>query len=379
MNNKVWVDATERGYLVFPDPFIMTLEVVGDNDINLDQLKQAVVKASISNPTARSVIRGYLGFSHWVDSHHNAPVFDVPDWNYDNAYDLWRKHDIRQGPNVMVLRIPKGFVIQIHHALFDGMGIIMFTEDIFRCLRGEPALGENAQYSNQRLFFDRSLQCPAPEIIKNDAKRPFTATHHETRSVYKRFKVAGRFGQPVSKVAYAIGKAIEGHCRLKLLVDLRHYQPKEERTLRNMTGLVFVDIDQNESPNEIQEKIKIKLNQKLDLTCDKWFYRIGPWIPIRMMRGLLNLFINKANENPFGRTSGTLSSIGRLPKGFYCDHFIAKSLIPIPYNDPTVPFFCCMSYTRTHIDFMIKMSAKLGSDGRIDLFAENIKQALQTL
>ena len=90
------VDVMEKTYLGSPDIILITWGVRGNQDIPLQQLRQAVLSASEANPTIRHIVKGHLGYSCWQDSQRPPPVYDHPDWDGSkNLKHYWQNHSFR--------------------------------------------------------------------------------------------------------------------------------------------------------------------------------------------------------------------------------------------------------------------------------------------
>ena len=135
---RVWL-AADR----IQGPFVNQLVIEGSGTLLPSLLRSAVDAAGTVHPGMRVRLQGWLGWSRWKADGRGPDFRVVSGERWDGmsprgAPFLEEPLDPRRGAVCEVLWVegptPR-VVIRSHHAVTDGRGASLFTDDVFRALR----------------------------------------------------------------------------------------------------------------------------------------------------------------------------------------------------------------------------------------------------
>ena len=138
----------------------------GEGDLVLKDWQNAVVGAVAAYPAIRLICKGHLGFTRWVNEGPlpHVELIENHHWNgisSEGAPFAQRTLSLREGPCAEIILLPGSparVVFRTHHALMDGMGMLIFIEAVFQALRGEEITGNNTSVSIKELN-NQKLRC----------------------------------------------------------------------------------------------------------------------------------------------------------------------------------------------------------------------------
>ncbi|MFT7371767.1 MAG: NRPS condensation-like uncharacterized protein [Oleiphilaceae bacterium] len=380
-------------------PCIIQMVIEGDASIDVEALRRATTKASYANPGSRVKLKGHLGFSRWVDSEHSTPVRVIEnDWNglsNAEAEFLQDPLPVRKGPTSEVLIIinkvlNKSFVIiRSHHGAMDGRGTLHFSNDVFRCLRGELPVGENNNITDMELA--KSINHNAqPSFLAPDVSaptgQPINISDDEKRqtSRWVRRSLHGKHKGVLAKVALEIAHYTrlkgEQNVRFQIPVDMRFHKAGLHSTA-NLTGGIVVTVDIDTNSEQWNQNIKSQLADKKETEIPR-FFRFFPfhflnWIPRKIIHNSNNRLVKKRRIQGQFRTTGILSNLGLLKlEQFSGKGFNAQKCYFVPPEFDTTALFVTLAGHPEGVEILIRAPTELDG-GRIekllDFIIDNIE------
>jgi NRPS condensation-like uncharacterized protein len=384
----------------FHTPCVNQMVVEGHGDIDSDKLRKSVIKASYANPGSRVKLKGHLGFSRWVDSDLSTPLRIVHEnWDgrsNDDSEFLLKPLPPRSGPTsevVLVIAETKHFIIiRTHHGVMDGRGTLHFANDIFRCLRGEKAIGENSHINDMQLAQSLNDHAKADSLGRDvaaatGAAKPVSTLAVEIPSRWIRKTLLGKHKGLLSKVALEIARYArlngEEIVRFQIPVDMRPHQEGLNSTA-NLTGGIVVNVNLNTSSEDWNADIQQQLAGKKEAEIPRFFkflpFHFLNWVPTAVIRSSNNKLIKKRRTNSQFRTTGVISNLGLLKvKEFSGAEFIADKSYFIPPEFETTALFVTLAGHPEGVEIIMRSPEQLDG-GRIekmmDFVIHNIEQTV---
>lgn len=293
-------------------------------------LRAAVTEASLAHPGSRLVLRGRLGRLRWeaTDTPVALHVIDqVGDSDLRNIM-LSGGFDFRLGPTVEVLFVRRPaprLIVAAHHSVMDGRGVMTFTEDIFRCLRGETPLGAE----DPVVYSDLAVPAAGPSLIDRPARSPLTVpapARRENGFLSLRHRVRG----PVTRVLPAVLHALAGgvfrrhpeqsRCYFLVPADLR---PLREgvRTTGNLASALRIEVRRGDTTRMIAEQIRTRLadgEPAAQVYQPAWLTQVLSRVPLSIIRRILAVLRWLRLRGWLGfMYSASVSNVGRMPLDAY--------------------------------------------------------------
>jgi NRPS condensation-like uncharacterized protein len=378
-------DSNKNGQLHTPCVNQMVIE--GDGTINDDDLRKAVIKASYANPGSRVKLVGHLGFSRWIDSDHSTPLRVVrKHWdgrNNDDAEFLLKPLPTRSGPTSEVVLVHANdnkhfIIIRSHHGAMDGRGTLHFTNDIFRCLRGEDPIGENSHINDMQLALSLNDHAKADRLGRDVAAatgsaKPQSAQTLEKPSRWIRQTLLGKHKGLLAKVALEIARYArlngEDCVRFQIPVDMRPHSVGLNSTA-NLTGGIVVNVNLDTTAEDWNLDIQQQLGEKKETEIPRFFklfpFHLLNWVPTSIIRNSNNKLINKRQKNSLFRTTGVISNLGLLNVDQFSGlEFIAKKSYFIPPEFETTALFVTLAGHHEGIEIIMRSPHQLDG-GRVE-------------
>lgn len=392
-------DSDQNGKL--HTPCINQMVVEGHGDIDSEKLRSAITKASYANPGSRIKLVGHLGFSRWVDSDHSTPLRIVHShWDgrsNDHAEFLLQPLPIRTGPTSEVVLVHsdnnKHYIIfRSHHGAMDGRGTLHFANDVFRCLRGEEAIGENSHINDMQLAQSLNNHAKADDLGPDIAAATGIARIDEQQDLSQpsrwiRQTLKGKHKGLLAKVAIEIARYTrlngEDSVRFQIPVDMRPHQEGLNSTA-NLTGGIVVDVNLNTTPEDWNLNIQQQLAEQKETEIPRFFkffpFKLLNWVPTSVIRNSNNKLINQRRENSVFRTTGVISNLGLLKvEQFSGPRFSAKKCYFIPPEFETTALFVTLSGHSEGVEIIMRSPIQLDG-GRVqkmmDFVINNIEQSV---
>lgn len=382
-------------------PCVNQMVVEGHGDIDSEKLRTAVTRASYANPGSRVKLAGRLGFSRWVDSDHSTPLRIVHShWDgrsNDNADFLLQPLPTRTGPTSEVVLVhsdkDKHFIIfRTHHGAMDGRGTLHFANDVFRCLRGEEAIGENSNINDMQLAQSLNDHAKAddlgPDVGAATGAAKAIAEDTNKPSRWIRQTLMGKHRGLLAKVALEIARYTrlngEDTVRFQIPVDMRPHKEGLNSTA-NLTGGIVVNISLDTTAEDWNRDIKQQLAEKREAEIPRFFkffpFHLLNWVPTSVIRSSNDKLVKKRRLNSVFRTTGVISNLGLLNvKDFSGPGFNASKSYFIPPEFETTALFVTLSGHPEGVEILMRAPEQLDG-GRVqemmDFVINNIMQNAQ--
>ncbi|MGD9486168.1 non-ribosomal peptide synthetase [Streptomyces sp. TRM70308] len=347
------VSPMEAWFLVYPDdvPGVMHLFVRGAGHLARPQLAAAVAQAAAACPGTRLTREGMT----WTDSGVAPEVRELPEGGLDpaaDAPDLHRPLMGDGGPTCEVLVAPRerhpdggrgtDVVFRAFHGALDGKGLLLWAQEVFRALRGEPPAGAPDPVSEARLLERLDARgVPASPGVEPDLDWPSALGRRPTDAArrgffWRRRTVDGSHPAAVAKAALALTRA-RGLAtgRFMVPVDLRRHAP-ELRSTGNLTHNPLFEVDADAGWEDAHERMLTLLAEGHDLAAraDPVLTRL-PLDTLR--RQIAELDAYSARRGTYAALA-ILSHMGRIDAAaFTAPAFRATEVFALPNSGPVGP------------------------------------------
>ena len=364
-------------------------QIIFDGDGVLDRAKwiSAVEIASAANPGSRLIMKGYPFACRWVDSGITPRVREVDgsQWSgrdLEGASFVLDQLSPIEGPTCEVVLVqgkPLRVVFRSHHGVMDARGTLLWAEDIFRALRGEPVLGST--YTSNDVEFMRNLPKIEREKLSKNNITPGGKVHGDDQGfVWLRKTIPGRFRNLQSQVIYLTAreawKHSDGTVIFCISVDLRRHMPPDTRATGFLSSTIFMEIRPEYTVEQITELFKKYLNEKRELTYS-WLNKLLFFVPIRLINYFFQRMSKKMHNSGRYLASGIVVTMGLIPLEKYTGGgFSSSNMYAIPPYLDVIPFFIGMASNGKDIEVVITMNKALGSNGRIEAIMDSITSQL---
>jgi hypothetical protein len=359
----------------------------GDGVLDKDKWISAVEMSSTANPGSRLIMKGYPFACRWVDSGITPRVREVDgsQWSgrdLEGAPFLMERLSPTEGPTcevVLVQGSPLRVIFRTNHGVMDAGGTLLWAEDIFRALRGEPVLGSTSTLNDEEIS-KKLPQVRKEKISKNNITPGGSVQGNDQGFLWLRRTLPGRFRNLLSQVVYLSAreawKYSDGPVVFCVSVDLRRHLPPDTRATAFLSKNIFMEIKPEYTVEKITKLTKKYLSEKREVNYYGWG-KLLFFVPI----GLINYFFQKIGKKmqDAGRylASGIVVTMGVVPLENYTGGgFHASAMYAItPYID-VIPFFIGMASNGKDIEVVITMNKALGSNGRIEAIMDGITSRL---
>jgi hypothetical protein len=332
-------------------------------------------------------MKGYPFACRWVDSGITPRVREVDgsQWSgrdLEGAPFLMERLSPTEGPTcevVLVQGSPLRVIFRTNHGVMDAGGTLLWAEDIFRALRGEPVLGSTSTLNDEEIS-KKLPQVRKEKISKNNITPGGSVQGNDQGFLWLRRTLPGRFRNLLSQVVYLSAreawKYSDGPVVFCVSVDLRRHLPPDTRATAFLSKNIFMEIKPEYTVEKITKLTKKYLSEKREVNYYGWG-KLLFFVPI----GLINYFFQKIGKKmqDAGRylASGIVVTMGVVPLENYTGGgFHASAMYAItPYID-VIPFFIGMASNGKDIEVVITMNKALGSNGRIEAIMDGITSRL---
>jgi len=345
------VSALERYSLVLNEVHRYHVEGVLEGMGNVDEilLQHAVDQAAEANPAIRVRLRGFLGFSRWVDSGISPQVETLPLTDWEGQSELGtgfmshRLDAMRGDPIADVLIVPclDGYtriVFRTLHAAIDGRGFLHWVAEVCRAMRGEPLLGSDSTLTDLDIQDQYKDQIEPEPAAPPSACIPILAPDDQAREtlsyVWRRVVIDHNVPQMLPRMAEFLAswarRREQGNVGFTIPIDYRGLRT-DEMGLGNLTGYVRMTVAPEETSRQLMLQLGKKIRAKADCRQFPGIKRLL-WMPVRfMVRQLLPKVDAILHTVTPALPSGGLVSMGNVFKENYSfPGFTAKMLYGIP-------------------------------------------------
>jgi hypothetical protein len=367
----------------------LILEGTGSFDAGM--WRGAVEAASQDNPGSRLVRQGSRMGLKWVDSGIPPPVRQVEGGGW-NGYDLGNAPFLLQrlnpdcGPTCEVLLIrgePLRVAFRTLHAVMDLVGTMVWADDIFRVLRGEPTIGSGSTLTDLQLL--KSLQGPKPRVaVGHEPGRRFRAPTGMPSDdlpgfAFRRLRIETNGSNFLARLLLLIARNGQmqqsGDARFAVSVDLRRRMPGLKSTA-NLVRDIFVDVDSHTTAQGITDSIRAQLNAFQDSVY--WPVEMPlQHSPPALLRAFAKLSKFRRRKGEY-RVTGLAANMGRISlERFRGGGFNPQGVFAIPPGHPAYPLFLAAFGYDKFLDIGFTVPNGLATGGRLELLLEAVKTGLQ--
>ncbi|MBN2160981.1 MAG: hypothetical protein JW807_16440 [Spirochaetes bacterium] len=372
---------------IYP-PIANQIVFEGRGVLDEERWRRAVEKVAESNPGCRLVVKGHVGFSHWVASDH-APLVravDAGGWDgtvSEGAPFTQNLFSPGAGPMAEVVLIkgePLRVVFRSHHSLMDGVGTFSWAEDIFRVLRGEEVLNAVTDITENDLMNFAGAKL-APPVAHQFLAPSGRAVGNAPGVIWRRRVIRGRFpGLLIQVMLLAAREAWRhgsGTVKLVIPVDLRARR-KGLRSYGNLTSALYIEIKPETTAKDLEAEIALKIKEQNDGQLT-WEDRVMPHLPLWVLETALRAEARRSHRQGGYRFSGIVSNVGRLPvEAFYGGGFTTEAIWGVPICIESCPFSWTMGAVGDANGITLAMPRVLGDDGRLEKVMDNIVAGLKS-
>ena len=296
------------------------------------ELRAAIEHVVAATPACRLVIRGRWGFKRW-QADGPLPSCRTIHRAWDGQHG---KHldfldaplDLFCGPVVDIIQVVSTntyLVFRIHHAVMDGVAAMAFMQNFFRALRGEALENHHSVLTTETLKQENQVaQKPAPllEALNPLGKPEAVRLPRQRERLWHRISIRGNDFLALPKVMVILAQAARrkspGLVRMRIPVSLRRHT-SDEKTSANLTGMILLDIEEQDTIRTLVKKINQKLAEHKELAYQNPAIAalLVKWVPFRLLQAIGRFIINVNFKRRLFYFSGTISSLGRIDLADY--------------------------------------------------------------
>lgn len=338
--------------------FAINLVVEGKGEIDPTALQAAVEKASDACPGARLLQSGRI----WIDSGRSPPVHllndsDFNGKNFSKIERLEQKMDPENGPTseVLILQLnPMILVFRVFHGTMDGKGVMLWINNIFRALRGDPLIlvkenESDLEFIKHHKHYSRknSLHLSTQTLEKQNSAKNYKIWR-------QRLTLPGRSSCLVAKVAEIITTCgVSNTNQFLVPVDIRRHQ-KNYLSNANLTLPIFLETTKDETWTEIHKKLLIGLQNNQEMNLRSADLGLISRIPQFLFKWGMRAFLayqNMINKQIIG---GVISDLGFIDlDALTTDNFQAQTLYSLTVQQPLAPFTVAIASNKNNTEIMI--------------------------
>lgn len=318
------VSSTERIWLAYNEitPHIIDYIIAGFGELKLDKWTEAVRRASEVNPVMKSHLIGALAWSRWQES-MNYPMVRLVnrDWPVRSDEDaeglLDSPLDYKDRPPIEVILVngPEAkIVFRGLHALVDGRALMHIAQECFRAYRGEPLMGS----------FDTSTDADIASRVRQDTHPaehmdyvpPLSPASSPQPLGSKRLRLTlPKVSKPLPRLIQCLAKLADDKGatgkRFILPVDLRRHCNNTSMNAGNLVGKITVDINNEESIEQLSEKIKLQLADNSDCVFPDNYDGLR-FLPIKILQKTFAALFNNAHKDNRFLGTAMISNLGKV-------------------------------------------------------------------
>lgn len=368
-------------------PVLIQLVFDGEGRLDPEQWRNAVAVASEANPGTRLTLKGYLGWSRWMDSGIAPRVREVDGSNWDgmgpeNAPFIQDPLSYREGPTCEVVLvqgpIPR-VIFRAHHAVCDGRGAFFWAEDIFRVLRGETPIGSTSNITDVEICksFQTQYRTPFPaEHIAPTGR----AKGDEAGVIWRRYTIRGKTPNILARCARLAAEEAwrhgEGVVRFGLPVDLRHRKP-ELRSTANLAFALYIEVGKNTTPDDIARDIARQIEQGDEGKLSKGD-ELLEHVPLWLIRRSAERLIRKRHRQGLYSLSGIMTNMGRVDLNrFQGGGFSARAFWAPPLATEYYPLFLVLTGYEGCSELILSIPKVLSGEGRFEDALQRMVRGLE--
>lgn len=356
------------------------------------ELRAAIEQVAEATPACRMAIRGRWGFKRW-QADGPLPSFRTLHRAWDGQHSdhldfLDAPLDLFSGPVIDIIQVVSTntyLVFRIHHAVMDGVAAMAFMQNIFRALRGEALENHHSVLTTEKLKQEnQAAQKPAPLLeALNPLGKPETVQLPRQRErIWHRISMRGNEFLALPKVMLILSQAARrkspGLVRMRMPISLRRHAA-DEKTSANLTGMIQLDIEEQDTIRTLVKKFNQKLAEHKELAYQNPSIAalLVKWVPFRLLQAIGRFIINVNFKRRLYYFSGTISSLGMIDLADYStDKFAAQSVFGVPILPYTTPLFVSICGSNRSTEITLAVSKHLISDGNFTDLCNELRDRL---
>lgn len=393
---------SERFYQVCENlapPFSLQMIVEGNGELSVKSLENAVRLASEANRGTRLILKNSGLKKYWIDSEIPPPIKEIHDKSFHEFDEqkiiiqssknphLYNRLDIEKGPTceIIIIRGQKTKILfRALHSVMDARGLLFWSEEVFRALRGDELLGTNTTISDIDYYksFNKKSNINKVPLKSRNPSPLGKKLNNDWSPVWARKQINGKFSSLVSQLAYLLAQESYSHqdknVEIMISSDLRNKE-NNFRTTGNLSSPIYINIDKKDSWIDIYSQIISKFNNNDDKQVDKSEVMVHI-IPIKLMTLFLKKHLKKIYSEDSFIFSVAIANIGKLnPKSFDCNSFQCSNIMFLPVDIPGYSISLMCTELPDHTELFLSAPAFLTSNERFKNLINNLENGLKKL
>ncbi len=350
----------------FP-PFAIQLLIEAPFALSHEALEAALAKAAAANPGARLV----ADQDCWIDSGISPRVRIIsPPEPFSSAHAFFTDaFTFGSTPPIEAVYCPgSGLAFRCSHALMDAGGLIFFSEETFRALRGEPLLGTRGEFSDRDYLAALKHRTARP-FLWPDRPSPLGATlPGKTGFVRERRRLREQVPAAGARMASALA-GMSGHLhpgvksRIMLPVDLRKLDPSV-RSASNLSNPIFL---QPVSASWVDAYCRIlqAIERHDERAISNWDLLVRR-IPQPILGSIFRWLHRRQVDRNRYLLSAAISHVGQVSlRAFSVAETAAESVALLPFDAPGAAITLISVQHENGLEISASCPAATGGDGRL--------------
>lgn len=358
----------------------------GEGHLPPDAWQRALNTVVEIHPGLRLRIVGKRSATRWQSDGQptRLRMIDDPGWDgrseRGSEFIYETRLNLHEGPasELIVACQPSGRTLVIFralHAVVDGRGVRHFLYELFRALRGEALIGNNAHFSDAELMrgvgTQHSTSRHVPAIPLTGAARGV-----EQGDTWRRLTIAAPQRNLLARVATAMAayahRFAKGTALIAVPVDLRRHLPAIQSTL-NFSSMLLVPMQPGEGTGDFKQKLQHMLDHKMEARLPKILDAVRllplPWLDVLVSRTPKNYVKKRPLETVLVSNLGVFDLDQLQGAGLVIDNYFC---LPLGGNA-----CCVLSGTSRQVEITVCLSRVLASGGRMEDLMRFLEAALR--
>jgi hypothetical protein len=264
----------------------------------------------------------------------------------------------------------------------DLVGTMVWADDVFRVLRGEPPVGSGSTLTDLQLL--KSLKGIKPRVAVGHEpgirfRAPTGMPSGELPGfAFRRLRIETRGSNFLARLLLLIARNGQmqqsGDARFAVSVDLRRRIPGLKSTA-NLVRDIFVDVDRHTTAQGIADSIRAQL----DACQDSVYWPVESPLqhsPLALLRAFAKLSKFRRRKGEY-RVTGLAANMGKISlERFRGGGFNPQGVFAIPPGHPAYPLFLAAFGYENVLDIGFTVPMGLATGGRLELLLEAVRPGL---
>ncbi|MFE9575052.1 peptide synthetase [Nocardia sp. NPDC006044] len=378
------ISPIERMYFPMKDmapPFLMQLEIRGDGAIDVGRLRSAVRIAADACPGARLTRDG----DYWVDSGVPPAVREISGHTLNDARleeDPVLTSPIERAPEatcevILLTAAPATIIFRAFHGVMDGVGLVLWANNVFRALRGQNPHILADPISDDELVRELGpVGKPAVLIPRFRSAIGYgRQSRHQARHLLRHRSINAAGTGALARVASVLAAEAGSTQRFMVPVDLRRHALELSSTA-NLALPLFLDVAPGQSWVQINADKRAGLAERRELdqighgsiasapdSLARTILRATNWLGARYGRNLV---------------SATISHLGRFDlEKLRAPGFTPTSVRALPQHSVAMPLLFAMTEVDGRTELTVSARNGLGIESRLEALLDRITATLE--